>query len=97
MRDHTPLQAKHGPASARGVVAAAACARQLSSASRAGARSLSALPQIDAFKHNNRFVARNIVCSAATATKEETFTYQAEVRLVGKGVPLSHSTFYGWW
>jgi hypothetical protein len=34
---------------------------------------------MDSFMSNNRFATRNITCSAATATKEETFTYQAEV------------------
>lgn len=34
-------------------------------------------------------LARNIVCSAATATKEETFTYQAEV---GPRQPLQEAS-----
>jgi hypothetical protein len=62
-------------------VAAAACARQLHTTATRAARSVVAVPHFDALKANNRFVHRNIACSAATATKEETFTYQAEVCL----------------
>jgi hypothetical protein len=73
------LQAKHATASVPRAVAAAASARQLHTTASRAARSLGAVPHIDAFRVNNRFVTRNITCSAATATKEETFTYQAEV------------------
>jgi hypothetical protein len=64
-------------------VAAAACSRQLHTPARRAARSLGAVPHMDVVNARNRMVYRNIVCSAATATKEETFTYQAEVGRTG--------------
>eukprot|EP00775_Hariotina_reticulata_P005864 gene5864-6105_t len=56
----------------------AACGRRAHTTSRL-ARSLVAVPSHEGFSFASRVPARHIACSAATATKEETFTYQAEV------------------
>ncbi|WIA10769.1 hypothetical protein OEZ85_010938 [Tetradesmus obliquus] len=52
--------------------------RPVSSVQRA-ARSLVAAPKHEPFSFASRHLARHITCSAAVASKEETFTYQAEV------------------
>lgn len=73
------MQAKSTAPTGQRLVAAA-CARQVHTPASRAARSLLAVPHMDAIRPQNRFMARNIACSAATATKEETYTYQAEVR-----------------
>lgn len=69
---------RHGavPAASRAVAAAAISRSQVHTTASRAACSLAAVPHVGAFRPHNRFIA----CAAATATQEETFTYQAEVR-----------------